>query len=923
MEAKLTTNISGGLIGLSLLTGQSLQSLGLSSPPLETAAERAAKALFTTPPTTAPWQLAPSSTPESAQVGMIKSMATIIDPANKTEAGGSDDVESSFIAYKALDRLRMLADTAAQPGTTDGERTSLEAAFAKGLSDLQDFLAQAPGQLVNIVFGGPATSVKGAGIAPTQDIGTSVGKGVTTDHTLPVAGVNGNEVLKVSLASGSNKDVVTVDLSTTPQPPTLDSIAKALNDAIGAIQATDVNGNPVVDSSGNAVPRYKTKFVIDRSTGTYGLTLNSGGAQVSIDQANAADSLVVVDSRTQFDTPGGAQVYRYTEGTNGPALQTIGNVSATDRQATEKAALTAEADATADGTATDSTDSSDSTTPSATIPADLNAQASVTDANGYSYIVGTTSGDLGTHRSDGGDDLFLTKLDSEGQIVWQQTLGVAGEAQGAAVSLAPDGGIVVAGSVTGPFEGSLGGNSDMLVAKFDPSGEKQFATSIPSSGDDFASAVAVGADGSIYVGGKAAAANGGDAYVAKLDGTGKITQQRVIDSGGADSVTGFAIDGSGNLLALTRESGQAQLRSLDGTTLADLGSASLGSADARAVAVADDGSIAVVGATSTAVPGAQTNAIAGGRDGFVTRLDAALGNASTTYVGTADDDQLDSVTFMNGDIYVGGRTNGALNGPAHGLVDGFVGRIDSASGAVKSITQFGGTQAVSDPVHVTTSTGGSTILGALGLHRGALNGEISTSLAAQTGLNAGDTFSFQVDGGAIQKITIADGETLTSLTTKIHLAAGTNLTVTTPKNDDGQSQLELLVAPGHTLGLIAGPDGKDALPKLGLEPTRLQSDAPRAANAPLVTPGGSFGLELSMSLNIGNATDAKTALDAITSALSMTQTAYRSLYWDDSKAAQVNGSVGPGDARQQAQLASYQAALQRLTAGTSSGASLL
>ncbi|CAN5405693.1 hypothetical protein BH10PSE12_BH10PSE12_14770 [soil metagenome] len=79
-------------------------------------------------------------------------------------------------------------------------------------------------------------------------------------------------------------------------------------------------------------------------------------------------------------------------------------------------------------------------------------------------------------------------------------------------------------------------------------------------------------------------------------------------------------------------------------------------------------------------------------------------------------------------------------------------------------------------------------------------------------------------------------------------------------------------------------------------------------------PGGSFGLQLFDTLTLLTSSGAALALKTIKSALSMTQTAYRSLYWDSSKESLVNGNVtGQGSAHQQAQLAHYQAALARLT----------
>jgi hypothetical protein len=61
------------------------------------------------------------------------------------------------------------------------------------------------------------------------------------------------------------------------------------------------------------------------------------------------------------------------------------------------------------------------------------------------------------------------------------------------------------------------------------------------------------------------------------------------------------------------------------------------------------------------------------------------------------------------------------------------------------------------------------------------------------------------------------------------------------------------------------------------------------------------------------------------SAISTTQTAYRSLYWDAGKANLVNGASGAKTAMtptQQAQLASYKSALDRLTAGQDNSTSV-
>ena len=65
-------------------------------------------------------------------------------------------------------------------------------------------------------------------------------------------------------------------------------------------------------------------------------------------------------------------------------------------------------------------------------------------------------------------------------------------------------------------------------------------------------------------------------------------------------------------------------------------------------------------------------------------------------------------------------------------------------------------------------------------------------------------------------------------------------------------------------------------------------------------------------LGIGTAKEASVALARLASVISVTHTAYRSPYWNDTEAALANGGTtlsATGTSREQAQLANYQAAL--------------
>lgn len=913
-----TMYLSNGLVGLSLLTGtNSMGVFGAASDLIETRAVRQAKALFTAPPTTPPWSSAAPNTPLSAQVAAVKRMQTIIDKAATGNAALPEDVQTAFTTYKALDRLRILAETAAKPGTSSTDRTSLQTSFAKGLQDLQGFLGSAPSSVLNLAFGQPARRAESVGVVtPASLLTTEVaGEGVSAVRAAPLAGMTGTEQFQLTLSKPGASDMVTVDLANTPQPPTLDSVAAAINTAIAAIPLRNADGSITTNADGTTTPKWTVSFGAEKFGTKWGLSITRQGLEkVSIDQLNAGDSLMVAAGMSGSATAIGTRIMRLNDPAASMERQTLGTIAAVDRFATERAEMSAEA-AAADKPATTTTKTT-TPSPTAQVMAATTAAGIATDAAGFSYVVGTTSGDLGANLSDGADDMVLSKLDSEGRVMWQRSLGAGGSASGAAVTIAPDGSIVVAATVKGAIDG-ITSDGDMAVIRFDASGDEKFATVVRAAGADAAKAVAVAQDGSIFVGGKAAS-GGGDAFLVRLSATGRLEQRRVIDSGGPDGVTALAIDPTGDLLMLTREGTEAKLHRVDAATIAtDKAVLSLGNADARVLAVAADGSIAIGGATNAALSGTQVNAMAGGRDGFVARVDAALTAAAVTYIGTGADDQVDSLAFLDGKLYAGGRTGGVLDGAKAGTVDGFITRVDAATGAIQDTSQFGQPATRVEPVRISAVPSGNTSLGALGLHRGTLTPENSAKLVAQTSLRPGDEFLMRVNDGSLRKITITADDTLTTLADRIRRITGASATVSTPKSGES-NVLRIDAKAGTSIELIAGADGKDALAKLGFAEARIFAAAPVKSNAPRVRPGGNYGLDLSEGLQIGTAQDAALALGRIKDAISMTQTGYRSLYWDEGKASIVNGgalSGGASGGRWAAQMAQYQAALDRLSAG--------
>ncbi|WP_324871598.1 autotransporter outer membrane beta-barrel domain-containing protein [Sphingomonas psychrotolerans] len=907
------------------MTGDSsVFSTAFTAIPYDSKAVRLAKAQFTLAATTPPWKEPTKGTSVSAQLASILASKTIIDKTNSGTQILPDDLKTSFTAYKALEKLRVLAEAATVKTASTAQRAQYEKSFAKGLADLQAYLTTAPSDKVNLSFGKPASSAQSSKLAATRAYETQ-GEGLVKLRSDPLPNLTGQEQFTVKVGRGTLNETFTVDLSQGTQPPTLNSLVSQLNSAISSTLVYNTDGTPRLDAKGEPVTRWSARFEPVYSDGKWALKLETpdGLEQVSLDQIGAKDSLVVATGQTALDAPTATQVFRLNDPTGTNTKVSMGTISALDREATAQNTMAGKT-TTITTTATDMDGKvKTSTTKTSNVYAKTDAAAMVTDGQGNSYVVGTTAGDLGANQSDGDNNLFLTKMDGVGNVVWQRSLGASGSSTGAAVSIGADGSIVVAGTVTGSFNGATSADGDMVVAKYAANGDEKFSTVIRSVGTDAAKAVAVGADGSVYVGGRSAS-GGGDAFVARIDATGKLAERRTIAGAGSDSINALAMDQDGNLLAVVSQGGNASVRKMSASSLStDLASINLGTADVRAIAVAADGTIAVGGATSSALTGAQVNTKSADRDGFVARIDAGLSGASVTYLGSAADDQVDSVAFLGNELYAGGRTTGDLAAPRRGPTDGFVARIDAATGAIASTSQFGQALLRTEPVRIAADKGGANAISALGFGRGTINPAVSDKLTTQTTLRAGDFFSIKADSGAVRKVSIEAGDTLKTIAARVQGMIGASKGTVTATMLDGVQQLRVTMKPGHDLELIPGGTDTDALAKLGIEPQRIATQAMLPSGAPKVRPGGNFGMDLSEALSLSTLDNAKIAMKKIEEGISMTQTAYRSLYWDDGKARLADGVKKPitgtqSTARESAQLANYQAALNRLNSGASS-----
>ena len=152
---------------------------------------------------------------------------------------------------------------------------------------------------------------------------------------------------------------------------------------------------------------------------------------------------------------------------------------------------------------------------------------SVQATPGGGFVVAGSTDSFGA----GGTDAWVLRIDDAGAFLWQTTYGGAGTDEAYAIQAMADGGFVV-GAVTGSFGA---GGQDYWVLKLDSNGAVQWERTLGTAAGDTISSVSEGPGGTIIASGLVAdpAATGnnpGKAWVVKLAATGSVLWERMIDT---------------------------------------------------------------------------------------------------------------------------------------------------------------------------------------------------------------------------------------------------------------------------------------------------------------------------------------------------------------------------------------------------------
>ncbi len=140
------------------------------------------------------------------------------------------------------------------------------------------------------------------------------------------------------------------------------------------------------------------------------------------------------------------------------------------------------------------------------------------DSSGNIYVTGYTSGDLGGTGNAGGNDIFVAKFNSFGTNLWTVQHGTSGSDEGQDIALDSSGNIYVTGSTAGNLDGNTtAGSIDIFIMKLDNDGNWQWTKQPGTSLTDNGYGITVDSSGNVYVTGSAGGELDGEPYIDKGD----------------------------------------------------------------------------------------------------------------------------------------------------------------------------------------------------------------------------------------------------------------------------------------------------------------------------------------------------------------------------------------------------------------------
>lgn len=176
------------------------------------------------------------------------------------------------------------------------------------------------------------------------------------------------------------------------------------------------------------------------------------------------------------------------------------------------------------------------------------------------FTSSSMSGDVGLNHSIGIADAWLIKLDAEGRLLWERCYGGVSADGVSSVILTADGGVLIGGFSSTDNNGDVGPNKgleDLWVIKTDDKGELLWQKTLGGAGDETSKGMVQTADGGYIIVGNTNSNNSGDVgvshgdtdiWVVKLDVNGNLQWQKVIGGSKIDEAVGIVKSSGGDYI---------------------------------------------------------------------------------------------------------------------------------------------------------------------------------------------------------------------------------------------------------------------------------------------------------------------------------------------------------------------------------------
>ncbi|MES2722546.1 MAG: hypothetical protein V4656_05280 [Pseudomonadota bacterium] len=861
------------------------------------------------------------------------------DAAQLDLAGASADYKKLFALYQGIDTLAGVVDQMGGKNLSSTDKARIQSVFAKGLSEITaytDKLDLDQLRLTTATVADKAKSTVGVTRAKTDYTTPPL---VSGNINAPIDAFQGEVKFDISIKRVNVVHNVAIDLDEMGATPR--NMTNVLSYINSKLEAADV-GTRV---SSLRIPGGDRMLQIGGKATKVGVNPDQWSMKFNVD---SGDTLTFSAPKTE------------------PAIylaQSVGNPDPDGKSTTKDGVIVSQllkvqtdtADVTPPPQAVGETNYVDGRIWAKDLEKTVGTvHATQVASDGSVYVLADVSDKVSGQTIKGDQDVALLKYDSAGKLLFTRTLGASSTATGMALAVSADGKIAIAGKVTGDLSGAAEGalnsgatgsfatQSDSFVTVMDGDGQELWTERRGARQNDEATSIAFGADGSVYVAGRAQSnlpgttgIGGWDSYIEgfKADSKNKVTTlfAQSVGSTGSDRPGGLVVDG-GSLVLANNEEGRAVIHRFDisggtpvETATRDLGDLSGGSIAGLAL---DGGQLVIAGSAGgdSLSAGVTTRAYTSGLDAFAARISADLSAGAgdrLAYYGGAGDDKVTGMALSEGRVYLTGQAG--LDLPdldAKGKKDGFLTELNLETGATGFTRRFTGKDGYATPTAIAVDNSGSSALDRLGLPKGTLDMTDSAQLSAVSAVRPGDQFQVKGgNGGTFQTITIEAGETMESLVTKLKRGLNYQADVSVVTSD-GQRKLQIKPQnPRNILEFAPGKTGRDALALLGIPEgvvrTTVLSKDGKTTSAD--GKGTFYGLGLDKAMNLSNAEEISHTKAELASALNVIRTAYKDLKEAATPEAQRKAekamATGNVPAYLTNQIANYQAALDRLSGG--------